>query len=135
MHSSFDLGRSSDGERLIVHEAMVQSVPLSFFRTLGVNDILFIDSSHVLKLGNDVAFLLIDVLPRLRSGVVGHVHDISRSFEYPVEWYDGPQQKGLTRLPDGSHVTCISPSTSTRCASRRERRLGLTASRSRASVF
>ena len=79
MHSSFDLGRSSDGERLIVHEAMVQSVPLSFFRTLGVNDILFIDSSHVLKLGNDVAFLLIDVLPRLRSGVVGHVHDISRS--------------------------------------------------------
>lgn len=80
--------RSSDGERLIVHEAMVQSFPWSFFTTLGVNDILFIDSSHVLKLGSDVAFLLLDVLPRLRSGVVVHVHDISRSFEYPVEWYD-----------------------------------------------
>jgi predicted O-methyltransferase YrrM len=87
-HHVRSLLHGGDGERLIVHEANVQSFPLSFFTTLDANDILFIDSSHVLKLGSDVAFLLLDVLPRLRPGVVVHVHDISTSFEYPAEWYD-----------------------------------------------
>ena len=76
------------GERLTVHEGIVQDFPLSFFTGLQANDILFIDSSHVLKLGSDVSLLLLDVLPRLASGVVVHIHDIATSFEYPPEWYD-----------------------------------------------
>ena len=43
----------------------VQEVPLSRFQQLGPNDILFIDSSHVLKIGSDVQYLFLDVLPRL----------------------------------------------------------------------
>jgi predicted O-methyltransferase YrrM len=82
------LMRPGDDQRLTVHEAVVQSLPLSFFTSLGANDILFIDSSHVLKLGSDVAFLLLDVLPRLATGVVVHMHDINTSFEYPPESYD-----------------------------------------------
>lgn len=80
--------REGDAGRLTVHETLVQELPLSFFERLEPNDILFIDSSHVLKLGSDVSFLLLDVLPRLARGVVVHVHDIATSFEYPPEWYD-----------------------------------------------
>ena len=76
------------GERLTVHEAIVQDFPVSFFTGLQANDILFIDSSHVLKLGSDVSLLLLDVLPRLARGVLVHVHDIATSFEYPPEWYE-----------------------------------------------
>jgi hypothetical protein len=82
------LMRQADGERVTVHETIVQKLPLSFFQQLQANDILFIDSSHVLKLGSDVAFLLLDVLPRLAPGVVVHVHDITTSFEYSPHWYD-----------------------------------------------
>lgn len=80
--------RPGDEERLTIHETIVQRLPVSFFTRLDANDILFIDSSHVLKLGSDVAFLLLDVLPRLAPGVVIHVHDITTPFEYPPEWYD-----------------------------------------------
>jgi predicted O-methyltransferase YrrM len=82
------LVRPGDEQRLTVHETIVQSLPLSFFERLEATDILFIDSSHVLKLGSDVAFLLLEVLPRLAPGVVIHVHDITTPFEYPPEWYD-----------------------------------------------
>jgi predicted O-methyltransferase YrrM len=80
--------REGDTGRLTVHESIVQDLPVSFFTELGAGDILFIDSSHVLKLGSDVAFLLLEVLPRLAPGVFVHVHDIACSFEYPIEWYE-----------------------------------------------
>jgi predicted O-methyltransferase YrrM len=73
---------------LTVHETIVQDLPLSFFTALEANDLLFIDSSHVLKLGSDVAFLLLEVLPRLARGVIVHVHDVATAFEYPREWYE-----------------------------------------------
>lgn len=80
--------REEDEGRLTVREALVQDIPLSFFTSLEPNDILFIDSSHVLKLGSDVSFLLFDVLPRLAPGVLVHIHDIPTPFEYPPAWYD-----------------------------------------------
>jgi predicted O-methyltransferase YrrM len=70
--------------RLVV--APVQQVPLSEFDTLEANDILFIDSSHVSKAGSDVNYLLFEVLPRLRGGVLVHFHDVFFPFEYPLSW-------------------------------------------------
>jgi SAM-dependent methyltransferase/predicted O-methyltransferase YrrM len=64
----------------------VQAVGLDRFAQLGRRDVLFIDSSHVLKTGSDVAFLLADVLPRLAAGVVVHFHDVFLPAEYPYEW-------------------------------------------------
>ncbi len=64
----------------------VQDVPLSNFEILEKGDILFIDSSHVCKTGSDVNFLYFEVLPRLKSGVLVHVHDIFLPLEYPREW-------------------------------------------------
>jgi hypothetical protein len=51
------------------------------------NDILFIDSSHVIKAGSDVSYLFNEVLPYLRPGVIVHFHDIMWPFEYPLDWY------------------------------------------------
>ncbi len=56
------------------------------FESLDVNDILFIDSSHELRPGNDVIFLYLHVLPRLRPGVLVHIHDIFLPYEYPRDW-------------------------------------------------
>jgi predicted O-methyltransferase YrrM len=73
---------------LTIHEDIVQNQPLELFTSLEADDVLFIDSSHVLKLGSDVSLLFLEVLPRLAPGVVVHIHDIATSFEYPLEWYE-----------------------------------------------
>ena len=67
----------------------VEAVDLALFEALGAGDVLFIDSTHVLKIGGDVAFLFLEVLPRLRRGVVVHVHDIHFPYNtpYPAEQY------------------------------------------------
>lgn len=70
--------------RILAQE--VQKSKLSLFEGLGYNDILFIDSSHVSKIGSDVNFLLYSVLPTLKEGVVIHFHDVFYPFEYPKEW-------------------------------------------------
>lgn len=61
----------------------VQTQPLSLFTSLEKDDILFIDSSHVLKIGSDVQYEFLEILPRLRSGVLVHFHDIYLPYEYP----------------------------------------------------
>lgn len=64
----------------------VEEVDISFFSKLGEGDILFIDSSHVIKIGGDVNFLYLDVLPRLKKGVIVHIHDIFFPTQYPKDW-------------------------------------------------
>jgi predicted O-methyltransferase YrrM len=64
----------------------VQDVPISEFLKLKKNDILFIDSSHVLKVGSDVQYEYMELLPRLNKGVVIHIHDIFWPREYKKEW-------------------------------------------------
>ena len=56
------------------------------FSALEPGDILFIDSSHTVKRGSEVNFLVLEVLPRLRSGVFVHFHDIFLPYDYPQEW-------------------------------------------------
>ena len=64
----------------------IEDVALSTFDELKKNDILFIDSSHVLKIGGDVQYEYLEILPRLNKGVIVHVHDIFLPAEYPKEW-------------------------------------------------
>jgi len=64
----------------------VQEVPWSEFQRLEENDILFIDSSHVLKIGSDVQYEYLEILPRLQIGVLVHVHDVFLPLEYPADW-------------------------------------------------
>lgn len=67
-------------------EMPIQQVPLATFEALEAGDILFIDSTHVLRTGSDVCFELFEVLPRLNSGVLVHFHDMFWPFEYPRKW-------------------------------------------------
>lgn len=66
--------------------ARVEEVSLDLFTTLGADDVLFIDSSHSVRTGGDVTFLFLEVLPRLKAGVVVQVHDVFLPHEYPREW-------------------------------------------------
>ena len=67
-------------------KARVQDVPLTVFDQLEQGDILFIDSTHILKTGSDLHYELFHILPRLRPGVFIHFHDVFYPFEYPPEW-------------------------------------------------
>jgi hypothetical protein len=64
----------------------VEEVGLDFFRRLGPNDLLFIDSSHIIRPQGDVLFEYLEVLPTLDSGVFVHVHDIFSPRDYPDQW-------------------------------------------------
>jgi predicted O-methyltransferase YrrM len=77
---------NEDAEQHEIINDVVQNVPLERFAALGAGDVLFIDSSHVAKVGSDVVHLLTAVLPRLNTGVVVHFHDVFWPFEYPEEW-------------------------------------------------
>ena len=81
------LMRPEDNVRQRVVTSMVQDVPETLFDSLEANDILFVDSSHVVKVGSDVVHLLTHVLPRLNKGVLVHFHDVFWPFEYPEEWF------------------------------------------------
>lgn len=73
-------------DKIKLHQNLVQDVPLQLFKNLDENDVLFIDSSHVSKTGSDLNFILFNILPILKSGVIIHFHDIAYPFEYPIDW-------------------------------------------------
>lgn len=67
----------------------VQSLQPEYFDILEENDVLFIDSTHIVKIDGDVPFLFLDVLPRLKKGVYIHIHDIHFPYNipYPPEFW------------------------------------------------
>lgn len=67
-------------------EKKVEDIDFEFFSQLQSGDILFIDSSHTVKIGGDVNHLFLEVLPRLKPGVIVHVHDIFLPLEYRRDW-------------------------------------------------
>lgn len=80
--------RADDAGRVTLIEKRVQDVALEPFLALRENDVLFIDSSHVSKIGSDVNRLFFDVLPVLAPGVLIHVHDIAGNLDYPRDWLE-----------------------------------------------
>jgi hypothetical protein len=61
-------------------------LPLSEFMALRPGDVLFVDTTHTVKTGSEVNYLILDVLPVLQPGVVVHFHDIFLPWEYPRKW-------------------------------------------------
>lgn len=76
--------KKEDNSKL--YECNLQDVDITIFDRLEENDILFIDSSHVSKLDSDVNKIIFEILPRLKSGVYIHFHDIFYPFVYPHHW-------------------------------------------------
>jgi hypothetical protein len=73
------------GEITLIKDRL-ENIDLSIFKTLNENDILFIDSSHVLKLDSDVMFYFTKIFPLLNKNVLVHIHDIFFPFDYPLPW-------------------------------------------------
>lgn len=73
-------------ERVRLVEVRLETLPLEEFAKLSSGDILFVDSSHVLRIGSDVQYAFLEILPRLRPGVLVHIHDIFLPAEYPRHW-------------------------------------------------
>jgi len=67
----------------------VERVPLERFKELEAGDVLFIDTSHVIKTQNDVEYELLHILPSLKAGVFVHIHDIFTPYDYPADWLVG----------------------------------------------
>jgi hypothetical protein len=67
----------------------VEELDRQFFAELESGDILFIDSSHVIRPQGDVLFEYLEVLPSLKEGVIVHVHDIFSPKNYPLSWLEG----------------------------------------------
>ena len=80
--------RPDDAARATLIEKRVQEVPLEAFAALRENDVLFIDSSHVSKIGSDVNRLFFDVIPSLAPGVLIHIHDVAGNLDYPRDWLE-----------------------------------------------
>ena len=72
----------SQGEIKLITDNL-ENVDINLFKTLSKNDILFIDSSHVLKLNSDVMYYFTKIFPVLNDDVLIHIHDIFFPYEYP----------------------------------------------------
>ena len=84
--------------RIELVRSRVQAIPVELFESLAAGDFLFIDSSHAVKTGSDVNFLVLEVLPRLKRGVLVHFHDVSFPYDYSpdtLRTFIHPQETAL----------------------------------------
>ena len=82
----FSLLRPGEDREIRVIPRKLQDADITLFDTLEAGDILFVDSSHVVKAGSDCQLLFSDILPRLNPGTLIHFHDVHQRFEYPADW-------------------------------------------------
>ena len=83
-----NLLKPSDSGRVQIVEKKVQDVSIDLILALEAGDLLFIDSSHVVKCGSDLHMLMFEVLPLLPPGIFVHFHDVFYPFNYPSEWFE-----------------------------------------------
>jgi predicted O-methyltransferase YrrM len=76
----------------------VQRTELDTFTALNNGDLLFIDSSHTVKPGSDVNYIILEVLPRLETGVLVHFHDIFLPYDYQIDILNAFYQWSETSL-------------------------------------
>ena len=87
-YPSADTRRMAEITRFEVER--VELIDPAVFDQLEENDVLFVDSGHTVRIGGDVNFMILDVLPRLKPGVVVHFHDIPMPFEYNEIYFTNP---------------------------------------------
>ena len=64
----------------------IEDVDDTVVTKLNKNDILFIDSSHIIKPQGDILKIYLEILPKLQPGVIIHIHDIFTPRDYPEKW-------------------------------------------------
>jgi hypothetical protein len=84
-HPRIDISSVADE---VIRSKVESLAPQTIVDRLQCNDVLFIDSSHELRAGGDVLHLLLNVVPKLRPGVLVHIHDVFLPYEYPRSWVE-----------------------------------------------
>jgi hypothetical protein len=91
----------------------LENLDLAVFDDLEARDILMLDSSHRCFQNSDVTAFFLDVLPRLKPGVVIHVHDVYLPDDYPPDWafryYSEQYLLAVLLLADDSRYEVILP--------------------------
>ena len=100
----------------------VQDVEVSLFEQLNSGDVLFIDSSHILRIDGDVPFLYLEVLPTLDAGVFIHIHDVPFPYnvpyppqlwvfgqEWPMLWNEAMVVQAFLSFNNSFEVTMSTP--------------------------
>jgi predicted O-methyltransferase YrrM len=62
-----------------------QDLPVEWFTSLAAGDVLFIDSTHIVRIDGEVPYLVLEVLPALDAGVLIHVHDVNFPYNVPYD--------------------------------------------------
>ncbi len=75
--------RELAGVEVVAREA--QDVPVRELADLAAGDVLFIDSTHIVRIDGEVPYLVLEVLPALRPGVLVHIHDVHFPYNVPVD--------------------------------------------------
>jgi hypothetical protein len=60
-----------------------ENIDLNLLYTLDENDILFVDNSHRILPNSDAMVFFMDILPKLKKGVIVHIHDVYLPYDYP----------------------------------------------------
>ena len=81
----FEMNWLEETNAIVIREK-VESLDIEFFKSLNENDILFIDSSHIIRPNGDVLFNFLTILPILNKNVYIHIHDIFTPNNYPSKW-------------------------------------------------
>lgn len=81
-----DLVRTLAESSIELAEMSATDVPLARFSELSAGDVLFVDTTHTVKLGGEVNYVVLEALPALAPGVVVHFHDVFLPWAYPRSW-------------------------------------------------
>lgn len=60
-----------------------ENIDFNILDELNANDILFVDNSHRILPNSDSMVFYLEILPRLKQGVIVHIHDIYLPYDYP----------------------------------------------------
>jgi hypothetical protein len=66
----------------------VEEVDIQIFDRLNKDDILYVDNSHRVFMNSDATAVFLDIIPRLRPGVLVEIHDVTLPYDYPTEWIE-----------------------------------------------
>jgi len=83
------LRRAASRGEIRLYEEPAQTVDLIELTALSEGDLLFVDSTHTVKVGGEVPRLILEVLPRLQPGVFVHFHDINWPYDYSPDLLGG----------------------------------------------
>lgn len=111
-----------------LHEVPAQRAPVALFEGLRSGDVLFVDSTHAVKTGSELARIYLEILPRLPPGVLVHIHDIFLPFTYPPDimanLFDWQESTLLAALLSGNRrfrvLACLSALHDARAGALRE---------------